>query len=75
VNFTLPKVPDGQHWQGLIDTNQPEGQLPTFPFGHVYAVTGRSMLAFGLASEDSAVRRLRHGMGSILDVAEFPLSE
>ncbi len=75
VNFTLPEVPEGQHWQGLIDTNQPEGQLPTFPFGHVYAVTGRSMLAFGLASEDSAVRRLRHGIGSILDVAEFPLSE
>ncbi|MGX9424219.1 MULTISPECIES: glycogen debranching protein GlgX [Bradyrhizobium] len=75
VNFTLPEVPEGQHWQGLIDTNQPEGQLPTFPFGHVYAVTGRSMLAFGLASEDSAVRRLRHGIGSILDVAEFPLSD
>ncbi|RZN33297.1 glycogen debranching protein GlgX [Bradyrhizobium sp. Leo121] len=75
VNFTLPEVPEGQHWQGLIDTNQPEGQLPSFPFGHVYAVTGRSMLAFGLASEDSAVRRLRHGIGSILDVAEFPLSE
>ncbi|WP_027580821.1 glycogen debranching protein GlgX [Bradyrhizobium sp. Ai1a-2] len=75
VNFTLPQVPDGHHWQGLIDTNQPEGQLPTFPFGHVYAVTGRSMLAFGLASEDSAMLRLRHGMGSILDVAELPLSE
>ncbi|WP_454616032.1 glycogen debranching protein GlgX [Bradyrhizobium cenepequi] len=75
VNFTLPKVPEGQHWQGLIDTNQPEGQLPSFPFDHVYAVTGRSMLAFGLASEDSAMRRLRHGIGSILDVAELPLSE
>ncbi|MFH0300357.1 glycogen debranching protein GlgX [Bradyrhizobium sp. 31Argb] len=75
VNFTLPKVPEGQHWQGLIDTNQPEGQLPSFPFGHVYAVTGRSMLAFGLASEDSAMRRLRHGIGTILDVAELPLSE
>ncbi|MCA6108784.1 glycogen debranching protein GlgX [Bradyrhizobium cenepequi] len=75
VNFTLPKVPQGQHWQGLIDTNQPDGHLPTFPFGHAYAVTGRSMLAFGLASEDSAMRRLRHGIGSILDVAELPLSE
>ena len=75
VNFTLPQVPEGQHWQALIDTNQPEGQLPSFPFGHVYAVTGRSLLAFGLASEVSTMHRLRHGIGSILDVAELPLSE
>jgi glycogen operon protein len=59
VNFTLPAVPEGHHWQALIDTNQPESQLLAFPFGHVYAVTGRSMLAFGLATEDSTMRRLR----------------
>jgi isoamylase len=30
VNFTLPTVPDGTSWMGLIDTNQPEAQLPAF---------------------------------------------
>ena len=53
VNFTLPNVPDGKDWLALIDTNQPEGRLASFPFGHIYAVTGRSMVAFGLSAEDS----------------------
>jgi glycogen operon protein len=73
VNFTLPSVPDGQHWQGLIDTNQPESLLPVFQFGDVYTVTGRSFLAFAMATEDSATRRLRQGIGTILEVAESPL--
>jgi glycogen operon protein len=73
VNFTLPSVAQGQNWTGLIDTNQPDAQLPAFPFGHVYAVTGRSLVALGLATEDSTTRRLRQGMGAILDVAETPL--
>jgi glycogen operon protein len=74
VNFTLPNVPDGKDWLALIDTNQPEGQLASFPFGHIYAVTGRSMVAFGLSAEDITTRRLRQGMGSILEVMETPLS-
>jgi isoamylase len=73
VNFTLPNVPDGKDWLALIDTNQPEGQLAYFPFGHIYAVTGRSMVAFGLSAEDITTRRLRQGMGSILEVMETPL--
>jgi isoamylase len=73
VNFTLPNVPDGKDWLALIDTNQPEGQLASFPFGHIYAVTGRSMVAFGLSAEDITTRRLRQGMGSILEVMETPL--
>lgn len=73
VNFTLPPVPEGQSWIGLVDTTQPDIQLPTFPFGHVYAVTGRSFVALGLAAEDSTTRRLRQGMGAILDVSETPL--
>lgn len=64
VNFTLPSVPEGRHWQGLIDTNRPDSQLAGFDFGDVYAVTGRSLLALGLATEDSATRRLRQGMGT-----------
>jgi isoamylase len=73
VNFSLPAVAQGQNWLGLIDTNQPDSQLSSFSFGHVYAVTGRSLVALGLATEDSTTRRLRQGMGAILDVAESPL--
>jgi isoamylase len=73
VNFALPAVPDGTNWMGLIDTNQPEAELPAFSFGEDYAVTGRSLLVFGLAAGDSMTRRLRHGMGSILDAIERPL--
>ncbi|HYJ19246.1 MAG TPA: glycogen debranching protein GlgX [Burkholderiales bacterium] len=74
VKFVLPSVPDGKDWLGLIDTNQPEAQPSAFPFGHSYEVTGRSLLAFGLSAEDHSTRRLRQGMGSILEVMETPLS-
>ena len=33
VNFTLPAVAEGRNWTGLIDTNQPENEMPTFKFG------------------------------------------
>ena len=33
VNFTLPSVPEGRHWQGLIDTNRPDSALGAFSFG------------------------------------------
>ena len=74
VNFTLPSVPEGRHWQGLIDTNRPDSQIAAFDFGDVYAVTGRSLLALGLATEDSATRRLRQGTGTDLDATDslFP---
>jgi glycogen operon protein len=49
VNFTLPAVPEGLHWEGLVDTNQPNAQQAEFPFGSVYAVTGRSLVALALA--------------------------
>src|SRR4051794_13330667 len=74
VNFTLPQVAEGRSWLGLIDTNQPEGQPTSFPLGHAYAVTGRSLLALALSTEDSTTRRLQHGVGAILDVTEQPLS-
>ncbi|MGY4363416.1 glycogen debranching enzyme GlgX [Bradyrhizobium sp. i1.7.7] len=72
VNFILPAVADGRNWLGLIDTNQPEAQMPTFKLGHTYAVTGRSLVVFGLATENIATRRLRQGLGALLDVAEAP---
>jgi isoamylase len=74
VNFTLPAVPEGKTWLGLIDTNRPEAKISAFPFGHVYAVTGRSLVAFGLSAEENTPRPLRHGVDAILDVTEFPLS-
>ena len=74
VNFTLPAVPEGRTWLGLIDTNQPETQLGVFPFGHLYAVTGHSLLAFGLSTEENTARRLRHSVDTILDVTESPLA-
>ena len=63
VNFTLPAVPEGGRWEGLIDTNLPNEQLDDFAFGHVYAVTGRSLVAFGLSISD-ALRRRRRGTQS-----------
>ena len=75
VNFTLPAVAEGRSWLGLIDTNQPDAQLPAFPFGHDYAVTGRSLLVFGLSTDDIAMRRLRQGIGALMDIAEAPLPD
>lgn len=34
VNLTLPAVAEGRNWTGLIDTNQPENEMPTFKFGN-----------------------------------------
>jgi isoamylase len=73
VNFTLPAVPEGKTWLGLIDTNQPEAKLGAFPFGHVYAVTGRSLLSFGLSADGNTPRPLRQGVDAVLDVTEIPL--
>lgn len=75
VNFALPPVTDGSRWLGLIDTNQPDVQMPAFEFGHAYEVTGRSLVVFGLATENVATRRLRQGLGALLDVAEAPLPD
>jgi isoamylase len=74
VNFILPAVAEGRNWLGLIDTNQPDKQLAIFGFGDTYAVTGRSLVAFGLATEEAATRRLRHGLGAIQDINETPLA-
>jgi len=53
VEFKLPAVAEGRDWQGLLDTNQPDGPLGAFAFGHAYEVTGRSMLAFVLTAENT----------------------
>jgi isoamylase len=50
VNFTLPSVAEGEKWERLLDTNQPDRPRTTFQFNEVYVVTGRSMAAFALMS-------------------------
>ena len=49
VNFTLPDVPEGRNWECLVDTNEPDSQPGCYAFGSIFAVTGRSLVAFGLA--------------------------
>ena len=74
VEFTLPEAPGGVRWVGLVDTNDPERtDPPSFPFGHAYEATGRSLLMFLLASEEAQPKRLREGMGAILDVRDAPM--
>src|ERR1700761_3893641 len=43
-----PIVPEDLTWEGLVDTNQ--DATAGFSFGTVYAVTGRSLVAFGLVA-------------------------
>jgi glycogen operon protein len=74
VEFTLPEVPEGKRWISLLDTNAPERtDAPAFEFGHVYKVTGRSLLVFVLGLEDRQPRNLREGISAILDIAEAPV--
>ena len=55
VAFELPPSPGGAGWQLLVDTNAPEqGEQDAFPFGHSYAVTGRSLLLFLLKPNGAA---------------------
>jgi glycogen operon protein len=75
VEFTLPDVPEGNRWLCLIDTNDPaRGDPAAFEFGHRYGVTGRSLLLFALGTEERQRRRLREGVGAILNVAEAPIA-
>jgi glycogen operon protein len=73
VEFTLPQVTQGRSWVELIDTHVPDKKLTLYQFGHRLEVAGRSMLALGLATEETVTRRLRQGLSAIMDIAEFPL--
>jgi glycogen operon protein len=69
IDFTLPSVPEGREWQGLIDTSKPEETLSPFGFGQIYPISGRSMAMLALSSEDSTGRHLREG---VLDAVQSP---
>jgi len=67
VRFTLPQAPDGRDWICLVDTNRPGlASMPRFRFGHLYEVTGRSLLLFilrpalGADPGSDAVRSFQH---------------
>jgi glycogen operon protein len=64
VNFTLPSVPEGLNWEGLVDTSQPEAPHLSYAFGTVYPVTGRSLVAFALSASPGPrrLRRLREAV-------------
>ena len=52
VEFTLPECPGGAGWFLVADTNLPEEpDEPLFEFGHVYQVTGRSLLLLAMQAE------------------------
>ena len=46
VEFTLPRCYDALGWVRLIDTNDPVLAERELEVGHVYEVTGRSLLLF-----------------------------
>ncbi|MND94658.1 Glycogen debranching enzyme [compost metagenome] len=53
VNFTLPHVPEGEHWNCLVDTNRPTLRgRETWEFDCEFEVTGRSLLLFELEREE-----------------------
>jgi glycogen operon protein len=48
VNFQLPAIPEGDSWEILVDTNAPNIRPASHAFEASYALTARSMVAFGL---------------------------
>ncbi len=60
VNFRLPSVPGGRAWEILVDTNQSDTPPASFELSTVYAVTGRSLVAFALSAGPSQRSALLH---------------
>jgi isoamylase len=49
VDFTMPEAAAGSAWELLVDTNIPDAPGgEDFSFGHMYQVTGRSLLLLSL---------------------------
>jgi glycogen operon protein len=45
----MPEAAAGSAWELLVDTNIPDAPGgEDFPFGHIYQVTGRSLLLLSL---------------------------
>jgi isoamylase len=81
VPFTLPEAAGGRHWVRLIDTNQGQSdELQDFGFGHVYEVTGRSLLLFILrparqkGQQTDADRSFQHVVEAFETVVASPVA-
>jgi glycogen operon protein len=56
VRFELPAIVGGIRWDLVIDTNQPEAERKPFDIGHVFEVTGRSLLLLEVVREKAQER-------------------
>ena len=81
VPFTLPAAVGGSRWVRLIDTNQGQSDdLEDIEFGHIYEVTGRSLLLFilkparqrGLTTD--ADRSFQHVLEAVEDITSRPVA-
>ena len=81
VPFTLPEAVGGSRWVRLIDTNQGQSDdLEDIEFGHIYEVTGRSLLLFilkparqrGLTTD--ADRSFQHVLEAVEDITSRPVA-
>lgn len=55
VDFTLPEVPQGMGWRGILDTFDAQAKgTRTLSFNSTYYVNGRSLALFELEHEDDA---------------------
>jgi glycogen operon protein len=81
VPFRLPEAAGGKEWVRLIDTNQGENDaLEHFDFGHIYEVTGRSLLLFILrparqkGHQTDADRSFQHVLEAFETVISSPVA-
>ena len=81
VPFELPEAVGGKRWVRLLDTNQGQNDdLEDFDFGHVYEVTGRSLLLFilrpvrGKGHQTDADRSFRHVLNAFEAVTSRPVA-
>jgi isoamylase len=80
VPFRLPEAVSGTRWVRLIDTNLESDELDNFELGHVYQVTGRSLLLFILkpthtrGQETDAERSYQHVLQAFEDASIKPVA-
>ncbi|PWB30542.1 glycogen debranching enzyme GlgX [Pseudomonas sp. SDI] len=59
IPFSLPEVPQGEHWNCLLDTDRPNlRKAQRHDFGSAFAVSGRSLLLFELQRDEDAQQLL-----------------
>jgi glycogen operon protein len=66
IPFTLPPLKDGQRWEGLLDTANPQGEPLPRPEGRSYELQGRSMAVLRTRSKPEGA----HHPGTTTDAAE-----